>query len=551
LIDAPQNLRALVGNEALFRWNITADLGTPVVVTYSFPTSLPSYDTRNAGREHAAYSDAHKVHVRTALETWAMAGGLTFVEVPDQIGGDIQFSFLDMQGILNSAGNQASGWAYYPSYDWLTGPDGQLEKFSSNNNVGGDVILNLSYYSTAPSTISPGQRGYSILLHEIGHALGLKHPFEGTPQIDPGFDSGYYTVMSYNRSQGTTGLGLLDIEAMRLLYGPRSEALAARWDAEQGRLIIAGSVGDDHLIATHVQSHLSGGHGSDRFTLSRMGDHLIDGGEGEDSVILPGWRLDYTITGTLAEMVVQSGAMTARLRNVEWLNFIDQRVSAEELFPRGITLLGTEGNDTLIGTTGDDVLSDRAGNDLLSGGFGNDLLDGGAGNDTLFGGHGMDTLYGGNQNDFLAGEVGRDRLYGGNGDDTLVGGRGNDRLFGGNGNDRLNGGGNDDLLYAGAGSDRLTGGEGADTFIWRAASESSAGSTRDRIMDFETGIDRIDISALHPDLVRVVAFTGVAGQVVYAQSTGILSVDITGNSAADFSIALTAGTVLGADDLIL
>jgi Ca2+-binding RTX toxin-like protein len=224
------------------------------------------------------------------------------------------------------------------------------------------------------------------------------------------------------------------------------------------------------------------------------------------------------------------------------------------------TMTGEEGDDRLDGAGGDDHLSGGAGNDTLiggtgaddlQGGFGNDLLDGGAGNDTLFGGHGMDTLYGGNQNDFLAGEVGRDRLYGGNGDDTLVGGRGNDRLFGGNGNDRLNGGGNDDLLYAGAGSDRLTGGEGADTFIWRAASESSAGNTRDRIMDFETGIDRIDISALHPDLVRVAAFTGVAGQVVYAQSTGILSVDITGNSAADFSVALGAGTVLGADDLIL
>jgi len=215
------------------------------------------------------------------------------------------------------------------------------------------------------------------------------------------------------------------------------------------------------------------------------------------------------------------------------------------------TLSGFEGDDTLLGGEGDDHLFGGTGADDLKGGFGNDRLDGGTGKDTLFGGNGADILYGGIQNDFLAGEIGRDRLYGGNGNDTLVGGRGNDRLWGGNGNDRLNGGSGDDQLYAGAGSDRLTGGEGADAFIWRSAIESSAGDTRDQIMDFETGIDLIYLSALHPDLVRVVAFTGVAGEVVYTQSTGILSVDMTGNRAADFSVALGAGTVLGPNDLIL
>jgi len=277
---------------------------------------------------------------------------------------------------------------------------------------------------------------------------------------------------------------------------------------------VVASLGNDTLLGLAGNDTLSGGSGNDS----------LAGGDGSD-VLFGDWGND-TLSG---------GNGDDRLDGGEGAD----------------TLTGDAGNDTLAGGAGDDTLTGGNGADDLFGGFGNDLLDGGADADTLAGGNGVDTLYGGNQNDFLTGEVGRDRLYGGNGDDTLVGGRGNDRLFGGNGNDRLNGGGNDDLLYAGAGSDRLTGGEGADTFIWRSATESSAGNTRDRIMDFETGIDRIDISALHPDLVRVSAFTGVAGQVVYAQSTGILSVDVTGNRAADFSVALGAGTVLGADDLIL
>jgi hypothetical protein len=70
-------------------------------------------------------------------------------------------------------------------------------------------------------------------------------------------------------------------------------------------------------------------------------------------------------------------------------------------------------------------------------------------------------------------------------------------------------------------------------------------------MDFEPGIDRIDISALLPDLRLVSSFTLNAGEVVYTQRTGILSVDATGNGVADFSISVTAGLVLQEGDLIL
>jgi Ca2+-binding RTX toxin-like protein len=67
----------------------------------------------------------------------------------------------------------------------------------------------------------------------------------------------------------------------------------------------------------------------------------------------------------------------------------------------GITVHGTDGNDTITGTPGDDALYGGAGNDILYGGAGNDTLDGGPGADTMYGGSGNDTYYVDNPGDLV------------------------------------------------------------------------------------------------------------------------------------------------------
>ena len=64
-----------------------------------------------------------------------------------------------------------------------------------------------------------------------------------------------------------------------------------------------------------------------------------------------------------------------------------------------------------------------------------------------------------------------------------------DHLEGGAGNHRLSGGSGDDRLVAGTGTTTMTGGAGADLFVFRP------GHGRDRITDFQVGVDRIDLSA--------------------------------------------------------
>lgn len=74
------------------------------------------------------------------------------------------------------------------------------------------------------------------------------------------------------------------------------------------------------------------------------------------------------------------------------------------------------------------------------------------------------------------------------GQQTLIGGAGADTLNGFGGRDVLDGGPGDDTLIDGRGVDRLTGGDGADIFRFRND------GALDHIMDFEPGIDRIDLS---------------------------------------------------------
>ena len=81
-----------------------------------------------------------------------------------------------------------------------------------------------------------------------------------------------------------------------------------------------------------------------------------------------------------------------------------------------------------------------------------------------------------------------DTLSGGAGNDTLAGGGGNDTLAGDAGNDTLTGGDGNDTLSGGTGNDTLAGDGGNDIFVW------ADGDGTDTISDFQTGLDRIDLT---------------------------------------------------------
>lgn len=136
-----------------------------------------------------------------------------------------------------------------------------------------------------------------VFVHEIGHALGLKHPFEGDVILDSGLDDTDHTVMSY-RGYGPK-LGPIDIAAIRSRYGcsasDGSHVAAWSWDAATDTLAQIGGNGADTIRGVASadlmrgaggDDRLSGGAGNDIFLIDAARDRVVEArGEGRDTVL--------------------------------------------------------------------------------------------------------------------------------------------------------------------------------------------------------------------------------------------------------------------------
>ena len=104
----------------------------------------------------------------------------------------------------------------------------------------GDVYLNVQSAANTLPSFAPGSQGWLLTIHELGHALGLKHPHDdggtGRPTLNDiglaGFDIDWFTIMSYN--DGNPSLFaydpatpmLVDVLAMQFLYGKNTSTNA-------------------------------------------------------------------------------------------------------------------------------------------------------------------------------------------------------------------------------------------------------------------------------------------------------------------------------------
>lgn len=245
------------------------------------------------------------------------------------------------------------------------------------------------------------------------------------------------------------------------------------------------------------------------------------------------------------------------------------------------TLNGTAGPDTINGLAGDDALSGLAGNDVLNGGDGKDKLDGDVGADTMAGGKGDDVFFVEDAGDIvieLAGE-GKDTINA-YVDYTLpdqvenllirnaaaLNGFGNalaNTLTGNSASNRLDGRDGADVLIGSGGADFLTGGTGNDTFRFGALSDSS-GAASDQVLDFQSGVDKIDLAGVDADsgasgnqafsFIGTAAFGAHAGELrldtSVAGSVAVLG-DVNGDGVADFRLLLSNAAVPLVTDFIL
>ena len=297
---------------------------------------------------------AHESDLDLAFAAWETATPFSFQKVTESgtTVGEIRMAYTNQS---YAAG--AAAFAYYPNSGVTGGDNWYIIEQATN------------------SDFTPGTYGFITALHEIGHAIGLSHPFDGgsatTATLANANDHQRHTVMTYTQtdrniyySVGGGGLvsartnastpGIYDVAAIEYMYG-------AITDANTGNTVYSygdWNPDDPFLIRTLVDSG-----GTDTIDASAQTRASV---------------IDLT-PGSFSSIGIYSEAdQETYFQNLTGLTYdlsdSDLYTGADNLgiaFSAAIeNAFGGAGNDTITGNTADNTLKGNGGNDTIDGGAG-------------------------------------------------------------------------------------------------------------------------------------------------------------------------------------
>ncbi|MGD1925036.1 MAG: beta strand repeat-containing protein [Paracoccaceae bacterium] len=439
----------------------------------------------------------------------SLSGGAGNDTLDGGTGNDTLDGGTDTDTIIGGSGNdtltggKASASSPVEAQD-IQAPVADTFKFAAGDGI--DIITDFDLGVDVIDLQGLGIGFVDLNIVDVGGGAQITYDFVTTGQVT---------------LQGISAVGLkesdflLDVSAFPAIVGTF------------GNDNLLGTSGSDEILALGGSDTVDGGTGNDTFTGGAGADtYRFENGDGIDTITdfevgtdqidLRGLGLSYNqlliidvIEGALVQydfstnaQVIFSGLTAAQLTSDVFL--LDNASPA----PPAIQIDGTSNGDVLNGTSAAEEISGFDGADVLIGRGGGDRLISGLGDDRHyiyspgdevieFSSQGYDRTY--SAISFALGAhveagtaLGTDDIdIAGNDINNWIGGNsGQNVLRGGGGRDRLIGLDGDDTLHGGTGNDVLEGGAGADVFRF------ASGTGTDNILDFEVGVDTIDVSSL-------------------------------------------------------
>lgn len=475
-----------------------------------------------------------------AIAAWDEVARVNLAQSPSGTIGDIAFGVADFV-----MAPDLFGFGFFP---------GTL----GTPRRSGDIWINLR--SSVQRNAELGDTGWATYLHELGHALGLRHPDEDPNNYagDPR-NNNQYTVMSYVEHPGQAGVSfadvawpitpmIFDIQALQKLYGPNLTTRSGNntyFGPTVAGTTRAYALYDDGELGNDITAILTvwDAGGTDTFSAANQTDAVTLN-------LNPG---TFSTIGHMAHNIGVAAAVTVSGRVV---NLIENAI-------------GGPAGDRLIGNVAANLLDGRGGADIMRGGAGNDtyVVDQRGDQIAESGNGGTDTVrtY---ASLVLPAYVEDLTLLGsatsGSGNSSanyIVGTGAGNILRGLAGADRLSGAGGADRLYGGTGHDDLRGGADADRFYFDTA---LGGANVDDLLDFARADDTI---MLDRSVFTAIAANGVLApsafrngpaaldandRIVYDSATGdiLYDRDGSGSAAAILFATVAPGTALNSADFV-
>jgi Ca2+-binding RTX toxin-like protein len=449
-LSGHKHIDALLDSGMGWNWVTT----TQNTLRYTFSTSSGTESSNgNISGPISVFNAAQQQAVRDILAYVQKLTGIVFEETTVGSAADFHFASCDI------AGSSTSGLCS-TSYRYSYSNPSNISSYEAEAYI---YLDNVQFGSQNNSPLS-GTNGYQTLLHEIGHALGLKHPFEGSTTLPSDTDNTSYTLMSYTNIGGPySTFSSYDVAALMWLYG--GDGLGGNFGV--------GTAGR-YLNGTNASEQLTGGNGNDKL-YGMGGNDTLNGGNGNDT--LDGGSGNDLLAGGI-------GNDSYHVRIGDLVNE-DASAGTDTVYSylASHTLGSNIENGRIMNTGGATII----GNSL------NNFLYAGQGNNTIDGGNGWDSVsfaYGVSGSGGVTANLATGQVSGSSGTDTLIG---IERLYGSNNADTLIGNITSNTLSGGLGNDTLTGGAGNDIFRFDKALSTTQSQNLDKIVDFSVVDDTIQL----------------------------------------------------------